>query len=57
MIELAYLGCSLRGVGRTWIGPLGQDVPTARLYTGGLRRSGGDPGDRTLFVLLSWVVG
>jgi hypothetical protein len=57
MTERVYLGRLLRRVGRTWIGSLGQDVPTAGRYTGELRCSGGDPGDRTSSVLLSWAVG
>jgi hypothetical protein len=57
MIELTHLGRLLRRVGCTWIGSLGQAVPSARLYAGGLRCSGRDPDDRTLSVLLSWAVG
>ena len=56
MTERMHLGRLLRRVGRTWTGALDQDVPTARLYAGGLRCSG-DPGARALFVLLSWAVG
>ena len=57
MTQLTHLGRLLRRVGRTWIGSLGQDSSSARPYAGGQRCSGGDPGDRTLSVLLSWVVG
>jgi len=57
MTECMHLRRLPRRVGRTWMDSLGQDVPPAPLYTGGLRCSGGDPGDRTLSVFLSWVVG
>ncbi len=57
MTERVHLGRLLRRVGRTWMDALDQDVPSARLYAGGLRCSGADPGARALFVLLSWAVG